>query len=96
MRRALKKSRGMFNVLFYYSDCWRVISVFNDIANVSLSFSSYKCEAVGHRPAVLPDHHDEDRSHQAHRVHGVFEKVSVPSPIEAPGPQASFDLKCIE
>lgn len=42
-----------------------------------LSASSYKCEAVGHRPAVFPDHHDEDRAHQAHRVHGVFEKVSV-------------------
>lgn len=64
----------MFNVLLYYSDC--CLSLMTWLMS-PCSSSSYKCEAVGHRPPVFPDHHDEDRSHQAHRVHGVFEKVSV-------------------
>lgn len=37
--------------------------------------SSDPCEAVGHRPAVLPDHHDENRTHQTRRVHGLPEEV---------------------
>lgn len=39
--------------------------------------SSHQREAVGHRPPVFPDHHDEDGPHQAHGVYGVSEKVSV-------------------
>ncbi|KAK1793737.1 hypothetical protein P4O66_001422 [Electrophorus voltai] len=37
--------------------------------------SSYKCEVMGHRPPVFPDHHDENRTHQARRVHGVPEET---------------------
>lgn len=85
----------MFNVLLYYSDCRGCCLPLMTWLMSPCSSSSYKCEAVGHRPPVFPDHHDEDRSHQAHRVHGVFEKVSVqegrgepcwcPSPAEEPG-----------
>lgn len=39
--------------------------------------SAHRREAVGHRPPVFPDHHDEDGPHQAHRAYGVSEKVSV-------------------
>lgn len=88
----------MFNVLLYYSDC--CLSLMTWLMS-PCSSSSYKCEAVGHRPPVFPDHHDEDRSHQAHRVHGVFEKVSVQGggPTGVPpqqknwGPRDNFDLK---
>lgn len=31
---------------------------------------------MGHRPAVFPDHHDENRTHQTHRVHGLPEEVT--------------------
>ncbi len=37
--------------------------------------SPHKSEVMGHRPSVFPDHHDEDRTHQACRVHGVSEEV---------------------
>lgn len=54
-------------------------SNFHDIAYVHSFFSSSnKCEAVGHRPTVFSDDHDEDGSHQAHRIHGVSEKVREP------------------
>lgn len=39
-------------------------------------FSSDPREVVGHRPAVFPDHHDEDRTHQTRRVHGLPEEVT--------------------
>lgn len=37
--------------------------------------STNKREAVGHRPTMFSDDHDEDGSHQAHRVHAVSKKV---------------------
>lgn len=44
--------------------------------------SSNKCEAVGHRPTMFSDDYDEDRSHQAHRVYGVSQKVRIKETIE--------------
>lgn len=46
-------------------------------ARLPCFLSAHRREAVGHRPPVFPDHHDEDGPHQAHRAHGVSEKVSV-------------------
>lgn len=43
-----------------------------------LPSSSNKCEAVGHRPTMFSDDHDEDGPHQAHGVYGVSEKVREP------------------
>lgn len=55
--------------------------------------SSDKCEAVGHRPAMFSDDHDENRSHQAHGVYGVSEKVSMWSRLpHSDGRMASIKL----
>lgn len=40
-------------------------------------YSSYQREVMGHRQTMLSDHHDEDRTNKARRVHGVSQKVSI-------------------
>lgn len=45
------------------------------VSTLIACFSSDPCEAVGHRPAVLSDYHDENRTHQTLRVHGLPEEV---------------------
>lgn len=37
--------------------------------------SSCKCETLGHWSTMFSNNNDENRTHQAHRVHGVFKKV---------------------
>lgn len=49
--------------------------VLSTSAGPGVSSSADRHQALGHRPAELPDHHDEKRRHQTFPVHGLPPQV---------------------
>lgn len=74
------------------------MKLFYDTANLHPFFrppSPDKCEAVGHWPTMFSDDHDEDGSHQAHRVYGISEKVRNLRKWRTKSSERTFDLDAV-
>ena len=53
-----------------------------DVNYLLFSCSHDNVQIMGHRPSVFPEHHDENRSDEAQRTHGLPEKVQTRSVLD--------------